>query len=85
VTTVELTNAVFSKRPAKLYAINTGYQLVGYLGMGAIPELGDKGPVKRDRYSVIKPPVRSASCEMSCSTHQFWSSSTIFSVEHGSQ
>ena len=39
----------------------------------------------QSRYSVIKPPVRSASREMSCSTHQFWSSSTIFSVEHGSQ
>src|ERR1700682_5318508 len=37
------------------------------------------------RYSVIKPPVSSASREMSCSTHQFRSSSTIFSVEHGSQ
>ena len=36
VTTVQLTNAVFSKQPAKLYAINTGYQLVCYLVMGAI-------------------------------------------------
>jgi hypothetical protein len=36
VTTVQLTNALFSKQPAKLYAINTGYQLVCYLVMGAI-------------------------------------------------
>ena len=36
VTTVQLTNALFSKQPAKLYAINTGYQLVCYLAMGAI-------------------------------------------------
>lgn len=36
VTTVQLTNAVFSKQPGKLYAINTGYQLVCYLVMGAI-------------------------------------------------
>jgi Protein of unknown function (DUF1761) len=28
VTTVQLTNALFSKQPAKLYAINTGYQVV---------------------------------------------------------
>src|ERR1700683_474909 len=28
VTTVQLTNALFTKQPAKLYAINTGYQLV---------------------------------------------------------
>jgi hypothetical protein len=36
VTTVQLTNALFSKQPVKLYAINTGYQLVCYLVMGAI-------------------------------------------------
>ena len=36
VTTVQLTNAVFSRQPWKLYAINTGYQLVCYLAMGAI-------------------------------------------------
>jgi hypothetical protein len=36
VTTVQLTNAVFSKQPGKLYAINTGYQLACYLVMGAI-------------------------------------------------
>jgi hypothetical protein len=36
VTTVQLTNALFSKQPTKLYAINTGYQLVCYLVMGAI-------------------------------------------------
>jgi hypothetical protein len=36
VTTVQLTNALFSRQPAKLYAINTGYQLVCYLAMGAI-------------------------------------------------
>ena len=35
VTTVQLTNALFSKQPVKLYAINTGYQLVCYLVMGA--------------------------------------------------
>lgn len=28
VTTVQLTNALFMRQPAKLYAINTGYQLV---------------------------------------------------------
>ena len=36
VTTVQLTNSLFSRQPAKLYAINTGYQLVCYLAMGAI-------------------------------------------------
>jgi hypothetical protein len=36
VTTVQLTNALFSRQPAKLYAINTGYQLVCYIVMGAI-------------------------------------------------
>jgi hypothetical protein len=36
VTTVQMTNALFSKQPAKLYAINTGYQLVCYVAMGAI-------------------------------------------------
>ena len=36
VTTVQLTDMLFSRRPAKLYLINTGYQLVCYLAMGAI-------------------------------------------------
>ena len=36
VTTVQLTGALFSKQPSKLYLINTGYQLVCYLAMGAI-------------------------------------------------
>ena len=36
VTTVQLTGALFSKQPNKLYMINTGYQLVCYLAMGAI-------------------------------------------------
>jgi hypothetical protein len=36
VTTVQLTNALFSRQPVKLYLINTGYQLVCYLVMGAI-------------------------------------------------
>jgi hypothetical protein len=36
VTTVQLTGALFSRQPAKLYAINTGYQLVCFLLMGAI-------------------------------------------------
>jgi len=36
VTTVQLTNALFSRQPWKLYAINTGYQLVCYLATGAI-------------------------------------------------
>jgi hypothetical protein len=36
VTTVQLTNALFSRQPARLYAINTGYQLVCYVVMGAI-------------------------------------------------
>jgi hypothetical protein len=36
VTTVQLTNSLFSRQPFKLYLINTGYQLVCYLAMGAI-------------------------------------------------
>ncbi len=36
VTTVQLTGALFGKQSAKLYLINTGYQLVCYLVMGAI-------------------------------------------------
>ncbi len=39
VSTVQLTDALFSKKPFKLYkpyAINTGYQLVCYLVMGTI-------------------------------------------------
>lgn len=34
--TVQLTGALFSKQPIKLFLINTGYQLVCYLAMGAI-------------------------------------------------
>ncbi len=36
VTTVQLTNALFGRKPTKLYLIDTGYQLVCYLAMGAI-------------------------------------------------
>jgi hypothetical protein len=36
VATVQLTDVLFAKRPAKLYLINTGYQMVCYLAMGAI-------------------------------------------------
>ncbi len=36
VATVQLTDMLFSRRPVKLYLINTGYQLVCYLAMGAI-------------------------------------------------
>ena len=36
VATVQLTDALFGKKPVKLYLINTGYQLVCYLTMGAI-------------------------------------------------
>ena len=36
VTTVQLTNALFSRQPFKLYLVNTGYQAVCYLAMGAI-------------------------------------------------
>jgi hypothetical protein len=36
VTTVQLTNSLFMRQPVMLYAINTGYQLVCYLAMGAI-------------------------------------------------
>ena len=36
VTTVQLTGALFGKQPTKLYLINTGFQLVCYLAMGAI-------------------------------------------------
>ena len=40
VTTVQLTGALFGKQPSKLYLINTGYQLVCYLVMGAIRQSG---------------------------------------------
>ena len=36
VATVQFTGALFSKQSMKLFAINTGYQLVCYLVMGAI-------------------------------------------------
>ena len=36
VATVQLTGALFSKQPTMLFLINTGYQLVCYLAMGAI-------------------------------------------------
>jgi len=36
VTTVQLTNALFSRQRNRLYLINTGYQLVCYVVMGAI-------------------------------------------------
>jgi len=36
VTTVQLTNALFSRQRNRLYMINTGYQLVCYVVMGAI-------------------------------------------------
>jgi hypothetical protein len=36
VTTVQLTSVLFAKQPVKLYLINTGYQLVCYVAMGAI-------------------------------------------------
>jgi hypothetical protein len=36
VATVQLTDMLFGKRPFKLFLINTGYQLVCYLAMGAI-------------------------------------------------
>jgi hypothetical protein len=36
VTTVQLTTKLFENKPTKLYLINTGYQLVCYLAMGAI-------------------------------------------------
>ena len=36
VATVQLTGAMFGKQPTKLFLINTGYQLVCYLAMGAI-------------------------------------------------
>jgi surface polysaccharide O-acyltransferase-like enzyme len=36
VTTVQFTNALFSRQPFKLYLINTGYQAVCYLVTGAI-------------------------------------------------
>ena len=34
--TVQLTDALFGKKPFKLYLINTGYQLACFLAMGAI-------------------------------------------------
>ena len=36
VTTVQFTAFLFERKPFQLYAINTGYQLVCYLAMGAI-------------------------------------------------
>lgn len=36
VTTVQLTNTLFGKRSFKVYEIDTGYQLICYLVMGAI-------------------------------------------------
>ena len=36
VTTVQLTSKLFGNQSTKLYLINTGYQLVCYLAMGAI-------------------------------------------------
>jgi len=36
VATVQLTGALFSKQPTKLFLINTGYQLVCYVVMGGI-------------------------------------------------
>jgi len=36
VMTVQLTDKLFSRRPRNLFLINTGYQLVCYLAMGAI-------------------------------------------------
>ena len=36
VATVQLTGALFMKNSVKLFAINTGYQLVCYVAMGAI-------------------------------------------------
>jgi hypothetical protein len=36
VTTVQFTAFLFERKPFRLYAINTGYQLVCYLAMGAI-------------------------------------------------
>jgi hypothetical protein len=39
VATVQLTGALFAKQSMKLFAINTGYQLVCYLIMGAILSL----------------------------------------------
>ena len=36
VATVQFTGALFAKQSMKLFAINTGYQLVCYLVMGAI-------------------------------------------------
>ena len=36
VTTVQLTGALFGRQPFRLYLINTGYQLVCFLAMGAI-------------------------------------------------
>jgi hypothetical protein len=36
VATVQLTDALFGRKPTKLFLINTGYQLACYLVMGAI-------------------------------------------------
>jgi hypothetical protein len=42
VATVQFTDMLFSRRPFKLFLINTGYQLVVYLVMGAILALGSR-------------------------------------------
>ncbi len=36
VATVQLTGVLFMRQSAKLFAMNTGYQLVSYLAMGAV-------------------------------------------------
>ena len=42
VATVQLTDFLFSRKPLKLFLINTGYQLVCYLVMGAIMAVGNR-------------------------------------------
>jgi hypothetical protein len=36
---MQLTGALFAKQSMKLFAINTGYQLVCYLVMGTVPTI----------------------------------------------
>lgn len=42
VVTVQLTDMLFARKPIKLFLINTGYQLVCYVMMGAILAVGSR-------------------------------------------
>ena len=80
VATVQLTANAFRQQPPKLYLINTGYQMICYLAMGAILAVW-RG---RLRYSISSPPVTEEQfADASVTLHQRSSSPTIFSVATG--